>query len=133
MSRQRPPISSSCISVSLNADLLVYCSGKVRPSTNAPAGAHWRPASRPTRPPNARMARAPRTGLIAAAADSPCIQNPAATSMGRPGSPDGTTAVPCGKKPTLEKERPGCAPPKAASDSPIRSVPCWATQYPDCR
>ena len=47
--------------------------------------------------------------------------------------PDAAIAAPCGKKPMLEKESPGCAPPNAASDSGIVSVPCWAIQYPDCR
>ena len=72
-------------------------------------------------------------GLIALAADKPWIQNPPAISMGRPDMPDAASAVPFGKKPMLEKESPGCAPPNAASDFGIVSVPCWAIQYPDCR
>src|SRR5580704_5131567 len=131
--RLSPPNNSTWAAVSLNDALLVYCSGSVHARTSAPAGAHCGPTSRPTRPPNASTATAPRMGPIAAAAEVPCTQNAPARSNGRPDMSPGTTEVPWAENPMLANVSPGCAPPKAASDCGIGSEPCCAIQYPVCR
>ena len=114
--RHSPPNSSTCPAVSVNGPRLVYCSGSVNASTRAPAGAHCGPVSRPTSPPNARIASPPRIGPSAAAAVVPFTQKPPARTSGSPDMRPGTTAVPPEKKPMLLKPSPGWAPPNAASD-----------------
>ena len=64
VTRQNPPNSRICASGSLNADRLVYSSGRLSASMSAPSGAQRGPHSRPTRPPKVRTAHAPNTGAI---------------------------------------------------------------------
>ncbi len=133
VSRQSPPNSSTWTAGSVNAARETYCSGSVRPSTSAPAGAHCGPASRATRPPKLSTAKPPSSGPTAAAPLVPCAQNPPASSIGSPEVPTGTTAAPWAKKPALAKPSPACAPPNAASETGMGSDPRWASQYPACR
>src|SRR5260370_565647 len=94
ISKHNPPNSSTWTPGSLNASLLGYNSGAVSASASAPAGAHCRPASLPTRPPNVRIARPPSTGMTTAPPPTPLVQNPLASSMGSPASTAGTTECP---------------------------------------
>src|SRR5450759_3464376 len=107
ITRQRPPKSSTCTTGSPNADLLVYCSGRVSASTRAAAGAHCGPA----RPPKVSTANAPRTGLTSTAPAIPCVQKPAERITGKPARTWGTSPAGCGENPVLEKVSPGWAPP----------------------
>ncbi|MGA3154846.1 MAG: hypothetical protein ABSD40_20935 [Streptosporangiaceae bacterium] len=133
MSRHRPPKSSTWMAGSVKGARLVYCSGRLRPSTSAPAGAQRGPARRAIRPPKVSTASPPSTGAIPVAPTVPCAQNPPASSSGSPEVAAGTTEVPCAKNPMLEKPSAGCAPPKARSDCGMGSEPCSAIQYPACR
>ncbi len=133
--RHSPPNSSICSSGWLNADRLVYCSGRLRPRISAAGGAHCGPTSRPARPPNATRASAPSTGLTSAAAGMPWIHQPAARKIARPGMNCGASPPPCAAdpgpvtpNPALANVSPGWAPPNAASDGAMGSEPCWAIQ-----
>ena len=126
--RHRPPNNRACATIWLNADRLVYVSGRVRASRRAPAGAHCGPASRPVSPPTLSTASAPSSGLSATPPASPCVHRPAASVMGRPAGSPGTTASPWPAKPKLPKVRPAWLPPNAASWAGIGSDPCSAIQ-----
>ena len=95
-SRHRPPNSSTWASGSLNVLRLVYCSGRLRASTAAAAGAHRGPASRPARPPNDKMAAPPITGVRTRAAGIPPSQIAAAMASGIPVMNCGTIPEPRG-------------------------------------
>ena len=112
----------------MNADRLVYCSGRVTARTSAAGGAHCGPASRPASPPNVSTASAPSTGLASAAVLMPWIHHPAASVMASPGANCGARPPCAAARPVLAKARPGCAPPKACSDAGMGSEPCPAIQ-----
>ena len=95
-SRHSPPNSSTCASGSLNVLRLVYCSGRVSASTAAATGAHFAPASLPTRPPKESIAHPPISGVATSAAGTPPSHTDAASTSGIPDMNCGTIPLPRG-------------------------------------